>query len=126
MAAVGRSGDVRAIRVAVRAGRPMTMAGGVILLLGIIFGFATAAKMQIPLNTPWLMASIVMALLILIAGLFVFAPWLNRLMSAAAASPDDPPSAELLTVARARLPGIAGPITGLLWLGLLYAMVFKP
>jgi Predicted integral membrane protein (DUF2269) len=126
IAAIGRSGDPRAIRVGVRAARPMSIAGGILLLLGILVGFATAGKLGIPMGTPWLIASYVMALVLLLVGPFVFLPWQRRLLNAAASSPDDSPSAELLRVANERGPAIAGPISGLMWLGLLYAMIVKP
>jgi len=40
LAAIGRSADVRALRIGVRTGRPLTMAGGIILVVGILFVFA--------------------------------------------------------------------------------------
>lgn len=126
MAAIGRSADPRAIRVAVRVGRPMTLTGGVLLLVAVLWGFVTAAKMQLPLSAPWLVAAYVMAAILLLLGFLVFAPWLARLGEAAQASPDDRASADLVAVANARAPAIAGPISGLLWLGLLYVMFFKP
>ena len=126
MAAIARSADPRAIRVAVRAGRPMTIVGGVLLLLAVVVGFATTAKMQVPLSAPWLVAAYIMAAVLLLVGPLVFAPWLARLGAAAQASPDDRASAELIAVANARAPAIAGPVSGLMWLGLLYVMFFKP
>jgi len=126
LAAIGRSADVRAIRTGVRAGRPLTTAGGTILIVGILFGFASAVKLGFPLNSPWLTSAYIMALALLILGPGFFLPWQRRLLKAAEASPDDQPSAELLAIANGRAAAIVGPITGLLWIGLIYVMVVKP
>ncbi|MBC5805543.1 MAG: hypothetical protein GIW96_04845 [Candidatus Eremiobacteraeota bacterium] len=66
MAAVGRSADPRAIRIAVKAGLPMSMAGGVLLLLAAIFGFGAAGTLGISMNAPWLIAAYIMTLLLLL------------------------------------------------------------
>jgi hypothetical protein len=126
MAAVGRSADPRAIRIAVKAGLPMSMTGGALLLLGAIFGFGAAGTLGIPTNAPWLIAAYIMTLLLLLMGFLVFVPWQRRLLQAAASCADDRPSPELVAVANEKAPGIAGPISGILWLLLIYVMVAKP
>lgn len=126
MAAVGRSADPRAIRIAVKAGLPMTMGGGIFLLLSAVFGFWAAGEMSIPPNAPWLIAAYIMVLALLLLGFLVFAPWQRRLLQASAACADDRPSPELVAVANAKAPAIAGPISGILWLLLVYVMVAKP
>ena len=122
---VTASGDVRAIRVASRAARPLHIAGGIALLLGIIFGFATAARAGFALNSQWLVITYVLVagLLVLVGGFL--APWTAGLERASASSPDDQPSPEL----RAAIAGpgrIAGPIAGIVWLAIIVMMVLKP
>jgi len=113
---VAQTGDVRAIRIAAKAARPLFMVGGITLVLGIIFGFGAAGALGVSLSARWLIASYALVALLLILGFAILMPWGRRLGVAAASSPDDSPSSELLRVAHDKLARAAGPIMGLVWL----------
>jgi hypothetical protein len=122
---VAQSGDVRSTRIAVRAARPLHIVGGVMLLLGIIFGFATAAIQGFSLTSPWLVITYVLvAILIILIAAFI-APLSAQIERAAADSPDDKPSPEL--VAALNSPKrFAAPLAGLVWIAIILVMVLKP
>lgn len=126
LTAIARSGDVRTIRTAVKVARPMQIAGGILILIGIIFGFGAAAAVGYDLMSKWLVIAYVLAVLLLIIGVGVHSAWAARLAKAAAASPDDQPSADLSAVLDDRLVAVAGPVSGLLWIGLIAIMVVRP
>jgi uncharacterized membrane protein len=124
--AISRSGDVRTIRTAAKIARPLQIAGGIILVVGIIFGFGAAAAVGYDLMSKWLVIAYVLAVLLLIIGVGVHGAWAARLAKAAAASPDDQPSSDLTAVLDDRLVAIAGPVSGLIWIGLIAIMVLRP
>ena len=124
--AVANSGDVRTIRVMTRVVTPFLRAGTWILLAGVIFGFGTASAEGYALGSKWLITAYVLVILIFGIGAGVHQAWLRRLASAAAASPEDQRSAELVAVTQDRTARIAGPISGLLWIAVIVVMVLKP
>ena len=126
LAAIANTGDVRAIRTAARAMRPMMAAGGILLLLGVIFGFGMAQMSGFALGATWLVVTYIAVALLFAFGLGVHMPWVAKVRAAASASPDDAPSAELQTLLGDRFVRAAGPISGLLWLVILSMMVFRP
>jgi len=121
-----RTGNVPAIRTAVRASIPLHSAGGALILVGVIFGFATATSAGFSLTSHWLIAAYVLAALILIIGFGVHRPWVLRVVAAAAASPDDRMSPELAASVGERPAQLAGPISGLLWIAVIAIMVLRP
>src|SRR5215472_2142652 len=64
--AISASQDVRAIRAAARVMRPFSMAGGILLLIGIIFGFGSASAAGFPLSSLWLIITYISVALIII------------------------------------------------------------
>jgi hypothetical protein len=122
---VVRTGDVRAIRAAARAARPLHIVGGVMLLLGIVFGFATAAVQGFGLTSPWLVITYVLVAILLILVAAFIAPWSARVERAAANSPDDTPSPELAAAIHSPT-AIAAPLAGLFWIAIILVMVLKP
>lgn len=123
--AVVATGDVRAIRSASNAARPLHIVGGVVLLLGIVFGFADAARQGFGLTSPWLIVTYVLvALLLILIGAFI-APWSAQIERAAANSPDDRPSPELAAAMKSR-KRVAAPLAGLVWVAIILVMVLKP
>jgi hypothetical protein len=96
------------------------------LLIGIAFGFATAGAIGYSLTSKWLIIAYVLVALLLIIGVGLHRAWAERLAKAAAASPDDRASAELSAVIDDPVVRLAGPISGLLWIGLIAVMVLKP
>jgi uncharacterized membrane protein len=126
LTALAASGDVRLIRAATRGARPLQTAGAVVLLVGVIFGFATAAAIGFSLTAKWLLIAYVLLILLLVIGVGVHRMWAERLAKAAAASPDDHASPELQAVIDDRFVRLAGPLSGLLWIGLVAMMVLRP
>jgi len=53
-------------------------------------------------------------------------PWVKAVRAAALASPDDRPSGELKALIESPRAKIGGPLSGVLWLAVVYTMVFKP
>ena len=96
---VAGSQDVTAIRTTVGRVKVLTgpVAGG-FLLAGVVFGVAAALTGQINLLAPWLILAYVAFATAMAIGFLVTDPWVGRLEKAAAASPTQPPSAELLNV----------------------------
>ena len=124
--AISRTRDVRAIRAAVNVGRPLTAAGSIVLLLGVVFGFATAAAIGFSLTSKWLLIAYVLVFLLVLIGIGVHRVWAERLAKAAAASSDDHASPELQAVIDDRLNAAAGPVSGLLWIAAIAIMVLRP
>jgi hypothetical protein len=126
VAAVANSGSVSAIRTVTRVVAPFQRVGSAVLLLGVVFGMATAMTVGYGLTANWIVAGYVLVALILAIGLGVHQPWIGRLAAAAAASPDDRVSPELAAVTTERMVRIAGPVSGLLWIAVISVMVLKP
>jgi uncharacterized membrane protein len=126
LGAIAQSGDVRTIRTAARAARPLFLVGSILLVLGILFGFGTASMAGYSLGSHWLLSTYVLVALLLIITGAIHAPWSARLARAAAASPDDQPSAELRALLGDRFAAAAGPATGALWIAIILMMVAKP
>jgi uncharacterized membrane protein len=126
LTAIANTGDVRALRTAVRVMRPFNAAGGILLIVGVILGFGAAQMAGYALGSKWLLVTFVAVALLLVFGLGVHMPWIGKLRAASAASPDDKPSAELQALIDDRFVRAAGPITGVLWIVILAMMVFRP
>jgi uncharacterized membrane protein len=126
LTAIANTGDVRALRTAVRVMRPFNAAGGILLLVGVILGFGAAQMAGYTLGSTWLLVTFVAVALLFVFGFGVHMPWIARLRVAAAASPDDTPSADLQALIDNRFVRAAGPISGLLWIVILAMMVFRP
>jgi len=126
MTAIADTLDVRAIRTAVRIARPMQTIGITIMLVGVVFGFVSAASAGFSLTSKWLVEAYVLLALLVVIGVAVHRTWFARLAKAAAASGDDHASPELSAVVADRFVRIAGPVSGLLWIALITVMVVKP
>src|ERR1700694_4863206 len=66
LTAIAGSLDVRAIRTTVRIARPLQTVGISILLIGVVFGFATAGAVGFSLTSKWLIEAYVLVALLLI------------------------------------------------------------
>jgi len=126
LTAIANTREVRTIRAATKIGRSLQTAGIAMLLVGVVFGFATAGAAGYSLTSRWLIESYVLVGLLVIVGAGVHGTWLARLAKAAAASPDDHPSPELAAVVGDRLVRIAGPVSGLIWIALIAVMILRP
>jgi hypothetical protein len=123
--AVANTRDVRAIRAATKIAQPLQLTGGIMLLVGAIFGFAAASSTGFDLGSRWLVVGYVCLGLLWLIGFGVHRTWLVRLSRAAAASPDDKPSAEVEALLDDRLVQAAGPVSGLIWIAAIASMVLK-
>ena len=126
LTAIAASGDVRTIRTATRVLRPFNIAGGILLLVGVIVGFGAAQMAGFPLASLWLIVTYVAVLLLLVFGIGIHSPWIGKLSAAANAIPDDKPSPELTALLDDRFVRAAGPLSGIMWIVILAMMVFKP
>ena len=124
---IADSGDVRAIRVAVKRVKPLSgTLATVLFLLGLAFGILAALAGQIDLLRPWLILAYIAFALAIVIGATIGDPWVSRLETAATESAQDAPSPELLAVigdSRARLA--TGALIGLMVI-LVFIMVVKP
>jgi hypothetical protein len=126
MIGLADTGDVKVIRAAARIARSLQRAGGIVLLIGVVFGFATAGAMVFNLTSRWLVEAYALVVLLFIIGGGVHQSWLGRLAKAAEASPIDHASPELVAIAGDRMVRIAGPVSGLVWIALIVVMIVRP
>jgi uncharacterized membrane protein len=126
LTAIARARDVRTIRAAASVARGLNTAGGILLLIGVAFGFATAGAMGYSLTSKWLIIAYDLVVLLMVIGVGLHRAWAGRLARAASASPEDSASAELSAVINDPVVRLAGPISGLLWIGLIAVMILKP
>jgi len=97
-----------------------------VLAMFIAFGFTTAASEGFSLTSKWLVTTYLLAALLIVVGIGLHQRWMRRLVAAAAASPEDHASAELMAVINDKIVRAAGPVSGLLWIALIALMVLKP
>lgn len=124
--AVARTGDVRALRRVLATEDRFAPVGGGIFLLGIVFGFVTAIVGDFDLTATWLVIGYGLALVILVTGFAYHRPQAEKLKSAAAASPDDRASDELLALSHAPSTLWVNALDSVVWLAIIYVMVAKP
>lgn len=124
---VAMSQDVGAIRTTLRQVKVLIGPVAIgLLLAGLAFGFIAALTGQMNLLAPWLIVAYLAVAAAAALGMLVTDPWVGRLERAAAASPIDAPSAELLAVIREPLARYATwVLMGLIAL-LVFTMVVKP
>jgi uncharacterized membrane protein len=121
-----QSGDVRAIRTAVRVAIPTQTAGGILILVAAIIGVVAAIKLGFDLQARWISISMILVVILLLDGIGRRGPHLRRMAKAAKDSPDDAPSPELRALMSNRFEGLSNAISGLVWLSLLVLMTVKP
>lgn len=123
---IGHSGDTRAIRTSFAMAKPVATAAPAIFWIGVAFGITAGVVNGYNLLAPWLLAAYVLVAVLLVGGLAVTVPWMNRVGALAAAAPDGAPGPELMAVLHDRR------VTVLLWLSVVVdvaivaLMVFKP
>jgi len=126
LTALSKSGDVRVIRQATSVAGPLLNAGTILLVLGILFGFATAGAIGFSMSSKWLLITYFLVVVLLVVGVGVHRAWAARLRRAALASPDDSASPELRSVIDDRGVMIAGPVSGVLWISIIVLMILRP
>lgn len=124
---VQQSRDVRAIRTVIAAESRLAPVAGVLMVLGIIFGFVTAVAGGFDLLAPWLLITYGLVLVVILIGALYHGPHDKRLEEAVAASSDDQASSQLTAL----ITGTGGRrvvnvIDGLLWAAIIFVMVVKP
>jgi hypothetical protein len=92
---------------------------------GAIFGLLAAWTGQIDFTEPWLLATYVLFVVAIITGATITDPWVARVRTAAAASPDAP-SPELLGAIDDRRSRIASAWLMTTTVVIIGLMVFKP
>lgn len=123
---IGGSGDTRSIRTAFGMAKPVAMVGPAIFWVGVGFGITAGVVNGYNLLAPWLLATYVLVAVLLVAGLTITVPWMNRVGVLAAAEPDGPASPELAAALH------DGRATALMWASIVVdvaivgLMVFKP
>jgi protein-S-isoprenylcysteine O-methyltransferase Ste14 len=124
---VQQSGDVRAMRTVIAAESRLAPVAGVLMVLGIIFGFVTAVADGLDLLAPWLLLTYGLILVVILIGALYHGPQDKKLGEAVAASSDDQPSRQLTTLI-AGSPGrrVVNVVDGLLWAAIIFVMVVKP
>lgn len=124
---VQQSRNVRAIRTVIAAESRLAPVAGVLMLLGIIFGFVTAVAGGFDLLAPWLLITYGLVLVIILVGAMYHGPHDKKLGEAVTASSDDQPSSELEAMITGT-PGrrVVNVVDGLLWAALIFVMVVKP
>jgi len=123
---IGRSGDTRAIRTAFAMAKPVGSVGPAIFWVGVAFGLSAAVVNGYNLLAPWLLATYVLVGVLLVAGLTITVPWMNRVGALSAAAPDGTATPELDAALHDRR------VSGLMWASIVVdvvivaLMVFKP
>lgn len=119
--------DVRAIRGVIAAESSVAPVAGILMVLGIIFGFVTAVAAGFDLLAPWLLITYGLILAIILVGALYHGRHGKKLEEAAESSPESEPSSQLLGLLaetpRSRLVNV---IDSLLWAGVIFVMVVKP
>lgn len=124
---VQQSRDVRAIRTVIAAESRLAPVAGVLMVLGIIFGFVTAVAGGFDLLAPWLLVTYGLVLVVILIGALYHGPHDKKMEEAVAASSDDQPSSQLTAL----ITGTGGRrvvnvIDGVLWAAIIFVMVVKP
>jgi hypothetical protein len=121
-----KSCDVRATRVAVRAAIPLSIAGGIVLIVGALLGLVVTVQLGYSLTAPWLVVTYILLALLILDGFLDKLPWMRAVERAARLSADDNASDELRRLSNRKIDAIAGPIGGTFWLIILAMMIVKP
>jgi uncharacterized membrane protein len=123
---IERSQDVRALRTATRAAIPLSIAGGIAIVVGAVFGLIAAVRDGYPLTAPWLAVTYVLLAFNVLDGFFEKMPHMRNVQRAADVSLDDHPSEELQRLCTRKIDAILGPVNGLFWLAIIAMMTLKP
>lgn len=123
---IGRSGDTRAIRTAFGMAKPVAAVGPAIFWIGVAFGLAAAVINGYNLLAPWLVGAYVLVAALLVAGVAVTVPWLNRVGALADAAPDGAASPELTAALHDRSATVLMYASIVVDVAIVALMVFKP
>ena len=122
---VANTRDTRAIvtmaHIAERIGKFLP----VLFIGGAVFGLLSAWTGQMDFTAPWLLATYVLFVMAMVAGILFSDPWVGRLKTAAVAS-GDAPTAELQAVIDEQKAKMASGYLMLTIVVIIGLMVFKP
>ena len=122
---VANTRDARSIitmaHIAERIGKVLP----ILFIGGAIFGLLAAWTGQMDFTAPWLIATYVLFVTAIVAGILFSDPWVGRLKNAAVAS-GDAPTAELIAVIDEPRARIASAWLMLTIVVIIALMVFKP
>lgn len=121
-----RRADVSGLRAIAAHGHAVTNAGVVLFLVGIAFGFLTALTGGLDLLAPWLLLAYGLVVALIVLGGVVEGPIAARIVKAAEASGDGPPSEELRQLLAGRRGERLMALSALLYLAVIFVMVVKP
>lgn len=91
-----------------------------------VFGYLTADRLGIDLDTTWLLLGQILFYVIAVIGLGILRPAANELYKLTRTAPDGPVSPEIAVQLSKPLPGAMGALTGVLFVAIIYLMVAKP
>ena len=123
---VANTRDTRAIATMAQISERIGKVLPVFFVTGAIFGLLAAWSGQMNFLAPWLLAAYVLFVLATVIGILFSDPWVARLRTAAVASGDGQPSAELEAVIEEPRAKIASVVLMGIVLVFIALMVFKP
>ena len=122
-----RRGDVPGLRTIGRYGARIVPIGVVLFFVGIGFGVVNAVVGGWNLLAPWLLITYALVAVMLVMGLFIETPMLDRLAAKANEEADaTEPSPELRQLMADRRPILYDAISFVIWIAVIYVMVVKP
>ena len=125
-AGIARTADVRAIRRALVAETRFQPVGGVLFVLGLVFGIVAALTAEFDLTAPWLLIAYGLVVAVIATGIAYHGPRGKKLQALAEASPENEPSVALRALVEAPSARVMAALDSLLWLAIIYVMVVKP
>ena len=123
---VGRTKDVPLIKRMYRLGQFHGKIGGPVALLTAAVGFIVAWRNGVPLGARWLVVAYIAFVLVIVLGIGYHSRREIRIGALAEASPESPPSAELVAATDDPLATPMLWVSGILWVFIIWLMVAKP
>jgi uncharacterized membrane protein len=117
-------GEVRAFARLMYISENVLSIPAVLFIAG--FGYATAGREHIDMNTTWLVIAQVLFYGIVILAIVFLRTAANKLHKLAQATPDGPVTPEIIAQVKQPLPAIIGMVTSVMFVAIVYLMVVKP
>ena len=123
---IARTREVCTIRNAFRVGQPLGIAVPILFVIGLLFGLTAAFTGGFDFFAPWLILAYIIFAIAFIVSAAITGPWQEKVGMAAAASPDDKPSAELAALIDAKTAQYATWTLAIAIIAIVFVMVTKP
>ena len=120
-----RKRDLGALRAYFRFSDKAEAAGGILFIVGIVFGLISAISFGVDLLQGWLVLAYVLVIATIVTG-FSTVPFLKKVKVALDANEGDEPGPELSELLASRIPLIASVISWILVALIIGDMVFRP